>query len=143
MTHTYGISATITPISRLYFTSAFTYTDSRATTADNGDPSIVPYLGHVYTVISSANYALNAKTTLLAAYNFTYSDYGENNAAAGLPLGLDFTRHEVIIGLTRQLTKRLSGTVHYEFSRYTEPTAGTFNDFTANGVFAALAYKWP
>ena len=148
VTHTYGVSAMITPVSRFYFTGAFTYSDSHVTTADYGDPTIVPYpialyLGHVYTVSGSANYALNAKTSLLASYNFTYSDYGENNAVGGLPLGLDFTRHEVIVGLTRKFTKRLSGTVRYEFSRYVEPTANNFNDFTANGVFASLAYRWP
>lgn len=140
---TYGISATITPIRRLYFSGAFTYSRSRAATADNGDPSIVPYQGNIYTLNAAATYALNAKTALQLAYNFSRADYAENNAAAGVPAGLDYTRHDVIIGLTRQLTKRWSGALRYEFSQYTEPSSGNINNFTAQGVFATLIFKWP
>jgi hypothetical protein len=139
---TYGFSATLTPIRRLYFSGAFTYSHSRATTASNGDPSIVPYTGNIYTLTTTATYALNAKTSLQTSYVFSYANYGENNAAAGLPLGLDFTRNELIVGLTRQLTKRLSGALHYQFSQYSEPSSGNANNFTAQGIFATLVYKW-
>jgi hypothetical protein len=59
-----------------------------------------------------------------------------------MPLGIDFTRNELIVGLTRQITKRLSGALHYEFSQYSEPSSGTANNFTAQGIFATLVYKW-
>jgi Planctomycete cytochrome C len=140
--HTYGFGATLTPIQRLYFSGAFTYSHSRATTASNGDPSIVPYTGSIYSLTTTATYALNVKTSLQTSYVFSYANYGENNAAAGLPLGLDFTRNELIVGLTRQLTKRLSGALHYQFSQYSEPSSGNANNFTAQGIFATLVYKW-
>jgi hypothetical protein len=85
---------------------------------------------------------LNPKTSLQTSYAFSRADYGENNAAAGMPLGIDFTRNELIVGLTRQITKRLSGALHYEFSQYSEPSSGTANNFTAQGIFATLVYKW-
>ena len=113
---TYGFGATLTPIQRLYFSGTFTYSQSRVTTASNDDPSIVPYNGNVYTVTTTATYALNVKTSLQATYAFSRADYGENNAVAGTPLGMDFTRNRLIVGLTRQFTKRLSGALHYEFS---------------------------
>ncbi len=141
--HTYGISATITPFRRFYFSSAFTYSQSRAVTADNGDPSIVPYEGNIYTLTTIATYALNPKTGVQVAYNFSHANYAENNAAAGIPAGLDYTRNDLIIGLTRQFTRGLSGALHYEFSQYAEPSTGNANNFTANGVFAMLIYRWP
>ena len=141
-TQTYGLSVTLTPIQRLYCSSAFTYTHSRAATASNGDPSIVPYSGDIYTISTTATYALNLKTSVQASYLFSYADYGQNNAAAGLPLGINFTRDEVLIGLTRQLTTRLSCALHYQFSEYNEPSSGSANNFTAQGVFATLVYKW-
>ncbi len=49
---TYGLSATLTPIRRLYFSGAFTYSKSRATTANNGDTSIVPYERAIFTPCS-------------------------------------------------------------------------------------------
>lgn len=139
---TYGISATVTPWRQFYFTGAFTYSRSRATTADNGDPSIVPYAGNIFTVNAAATYVLNEKTSLQLAGNFSRANYSENNAAAGIPAGLDYTRNDLIVGLTRQLTKRLSGALHYEFSQYSEPSSGNANNFTAQGVFATLVYKW-
>ncbi len=140
---TYGLSATITPVRKLYFSGAFTYSRSHTTTADNGDPSIVPYVGDIFTVNATATYALNLKTSLQLSYNFSRANYSENNAAAGLPAGLDYQRHDLIVGLTRQITKNISGTLRYEFSQYKEPSGGNLNNFTANGIFAALVFRWP
>ena len=140
---TYGISATVTPFRSLYFSGAFTYSRSRTTTADNGDPSIVPYEGNIFTVNAAATYALNPKTSLQVSYNFSDANYSENNAAAGIPAGLDYQRNDVIVGLTRKITKNLSGSLRYEFSEYNEPNMGNANNFTANGIFAALTFRWP
>lgn len=140
---TYGLSATLTPIQRLYLYAAFTYTQSRATTAHNGDPSIVPYDGNIYALSTTAAYALNAKTSLQTSYTFSQADYAQNNGVDGVPLGLNFTRNELIVGLTRQLTKHLTGVLRYQFSEYSEPSSGNANNFTAHGVFATFVYKWP
>ncbi len=139
---TYGFGFTLTPIQKLYLSGTFTYSRSQVDTASNDDPSIVPYKGDIYTLTTTATYALNVKTSLLTSYVFSHADYGQNNAADGTPLGLNFTRNELIVGLTRQLTKRLSGALHYQFSQYSEPSSNNMNNFTAQGVFATLAYKW-
>ena len=139
---TFGFSAMLTPIRRFYCSSAFTYSLSRLTTANHSDPSVVPYSGNVYTVINTANYALNANTDLQAAYNFSRSDYGQHNPA-GVPLGIDFNRQQLLVGLTRKFSDRVSGSLRYGFSQYSEPGAGNLNHFTSHGVFATLACKWP
>jgi hypothetical protein len=140
---TYGFNATLTPFRRFYLSGTFTYSHSLAVTANNGDLSVVPYHGDIYTLVTTAAYALNSKTGLQASYSFSHAGYGQNNAPNGVPLGLDFTRHVLFVGLTRQLTKNLSGALHYEFSQYSEPSSANLNDFTAHGVFATLVYKWP
>ena len=145
---TYGLSVTLTPIQRLYFYSAFTYTHSRTVTASKDEvgpdnlSSIVPYSGDIYTLNTTATYALNPKTSLQAGYIFSYANYGQDNGVAGVPLGIDFTRNEVLFGVTRQLSTRLSCALHYQFSKYDEPTSGNANNFTAQGVFATFVYKW-
>jgi hypothetical protein len=141
--HTYGISATVTPWRQLYITSAFTYSHSRAKTAANHDPSIAPYEGDIFTVYTTATYAVNDKTGVQLAYNFSHSNYAQNNGTAGVPAGLDYTRNDLIAGLTRKFTKSLAGAVHYEFSQYLEPSIGHINDFTAHGIFATVSYRWP
>jgi len=140
---TYGLSTMLTPFRRFYFSGAFTYSHSLTVTANNGDASVVPYRGDIYTFTGTTAYALNVKTGLQAMYSFSCAGYRQNNSANGVPLGLDFTRHVLFVGLTRQLTKNLSGALHYEFSQYSEPSSAHLNDFTAHGVFATLIYKWP
>jgi hypothetical protein len=44
--HDYGFNVTLTPLRPLYVSGAFTYSDSKTLTADNSDPSIVPYKGN-------------------------------------------------------------------------------------------------
>ncbi len=139
----YGLSATLTPFRRFYFSGAFTYSHSFTDTATYGIPSVVPYRGDIYTFMATAAYALNPKTGLQASYSFSDAGYGQNNALNGVPLGLDYTRQVLFVGLTRQLTKNISGALHYEFSQYSEPSSGNLNDFTSQGVFATLIYKWP
>jgi mono/diheme cytochrome c family protein len=139
---TYGFGVTVTPLRRLSFSGAFTYSWSRATTSDNGDPSIAPYRGYIYTLTANAIYALNPKTSLQAAYNFSCANYGENNAAAGVPLGLNYTRHDLSFSVTRKFNPRVSGSLRYAFSQYTEPSSGNANDYLAHGLFAILTYQW-
>jgi len=139
---TFGFNATLTPFRRFYLSSAFTYSLSRLTTANNGDPSVVPYDGNVYAIINTASYALDPKTDLQVAYNFSRADYGQNNPA-GVPLGIDFTHQQLLAGLTRRFSDRVSASLRYGFSQYSEPGGGNLSHFTANSVFVTLACKWP
>ena len=140
---TFGISATATPFRRLYFLGAFTFSHSRLETADNNDPSIVPYQGDIFTANVTATWTLSPKASLQFSYYFSGADYAQNNGVAGVPAGLNYQRNDFIAGVTRALTKNLSGTLRYEFSQYTEPSSGNMNNFTANGVMAILTYHWP
>ena len=140
---TIGISTTATPFRRFYFMGAFTFSHSRLETANNGDPSIVPYEGNIFTADATATLILSPKTSLQFSYYYSGAGYGQNNGVAGVPAGLNYQRHDFIAGLTRRLTKNLSGTLRYEFSQYSEPSSGNMNNFTANGVLAMLTYRWP
>lgn len=141
--HVYGISATATPFRRFSISGAFTYGDSRIVTLGVAEPTVVPYKGDVYAASASANYALNEVTDLRAAYSFSRANYGQDNIVGGLPLGLDYTRHALTVGLTRRLTNLLSTKLGYGFYQYREPSTGGGNNYTAHGIFATLIMKWP
>ncbi|HZM04107.1 MAG TPA: c-type cytochrome domain-containing protein [Candidatus Saccharimonadales bacterium] len=138
----YGLNITLTPHRAFYFSGAFTYSDSKTTTFANSDPSVVPYKGAIYTLTTTAGCALSKTAELNAAYSFSTANYGENNAAAGVPLGLDYNRHNLTFGLSKKINPRLSATLRYIFSTYTEPNTGGFNNYTSQGVFATVAYGW-
>jgi hypothetical protein len=140
--HNYGINITLTPMRSFYFSGAFTYSDSTTTTADNSDPSIVPYSGPIYTLTSSAGYAVSKSVNLSATYAYSAANTAENNAASGVPLGLNYTRHNLTVGINEKFNPHLSASLRYSFSSYTEPSSGTFNDYNSQGFFATLSYAW-
>jgi Planctomycete cytochrome C len=141
--HVYSVNFVLTPFRRLYLSSTFSYTDSRIATALDGAGPLVPYEGNVFSVLSSATFALNAKTDLRFNYVYSKSDYRQNNHATGLPAGIDYERHSLRAGVTRRVTKNLVTSVTYGFSQYLEPTSGGVNDYTAHAVFATAAISWP
>jgi hypothetical protein len=143
LAHTYGVSAAVTPVSRLNLTGTLTYSDSRTWTLDNGDPSIAPYQGGVWMATGGAGYQLNKTTDVSASYSFAQANYGQNNGVAGVPLGLDYTRQSATIALVKHFSAKISGSLRYTFYTYKEPTAGGLTDYTAQGVFALLTYRGP
>ncbi len=139
----FGLQATVTPIQRFYFSGTITYSDSRTLTAQNGNPSVVPYKGGIYSLMTSGTYLLSQTADLHASYSFSRADYGQSNFADGLPLGLDFTRHALMIGFTCRLTSYLNSSLRYGFYQYNEPSSGQVNNYTAHGIFATCSFTWP
>jgi hypothetical protein len=141
--HTYGFSSALNPLARLNMTGSLTYSDSRIWTFDNDNPSVVPYKGGTYMVNVTAVYAINLKTDLSASYYFAQSDYGQNNGVAGVPLGVDYTRHTATVAIVEHFSPKVAGAVRYSFYTYSEPTADGLADYTAQGIFASLTFRWP
>jgi hypothetical protein len=138
----YSANFTIKPWQRLYLTATLSYSDTRTVAADNANPSVVPYEGDVYSVLTSARFVLTERTDVFAAYNFSKADYGQDNYAEGLPLGMEFTRQAVSAGIARRLTEACVVSLRYAYYQYDEPSSRGVNDYTAHGVFATLNYRW-
>jgi hypothetical protein len=126
----------------LQLSGAFTWTDSRVDTARHGVPAVRPYDGQVITVLATANYNLKGFGRIESAYSFSDGDYGQEHFADGLPLGLEYTRHGVMVGLTRRLSESVGATLRYRYYSYSEPSTGGGNDYTAHGIFATIAFEW-
>lgn len=140
--HQYSLNAVLTPWARLYLFTTLAFEDSRTVTADQGSAAIAPFKGKTYSAVLSGNYALNDATALSLTYSFSHADFEQNNAAAGLPLGLDYQWHTLRAGIGRDIAKRMRVGLDYFFSIYDEPTSGHLNDYTAHGVFASLNIRW-
>lgn len=140
--HTFSINETWVPIPRLYLSGTFSYERSGLTTADAGSPTVAPYQGNIYTAIGSSTYVLSDNTDLNATYSFSDADYGQNNFAAGLPLGIEYTRHTARVGLTRHFGKHISTKLEYRFDYYEEPTSGGSDNYRAHSIFGILAFNF-
>jgi hypothetical protein len=134
----YSLNGTLTPWRRLYLSTALSYSDSRMVAGVNNGKALVPYRGDIYSILSSANYVANEMTDLHASYSFSRARYGQSNETDGLPLGIDYDRHGLVVGVRRQIKKNLTTNLEYGYFRYREPTAGRQNDYTAHAIFATL-----
>lgn len=139
----FSANLTLTPWRRLYLSTTFSYQQTRTLTAQNGSPSVVPFKGDIYTVLASANFALNAKTGLRATYSFSLADYGQDNSAEGLPMGINYQQHGMRVGLTRRINKNFTAALQYGFYLYDEPSGGRLNNYTAHAVFGTLSLALP
>jgi len=110
---------------------------------DNDTAIVVPYRGHIYSVLSSASFALTERMDLHGSYTFSAADYSQNNFAAGLPLGIEYQRHGFDVGISRRWLKTLRTRLQYAFYKYEEPSSGHFTDYTAHAVFATVTLQWP
>ncbi len=133
----------LTPWRRLYLSTTFSYQPSATVTAANGSTAIAPYRGDIYSVIANATFVFNEKTDVFANYFFSESDFGQNNFAGGLPVGLEYQQHSVQAGVTRRLSKNVSTKLLYSFNSYNDPSNGGAVNYNAHTVFAALTFKLP
>ena len=137
----YGLQAVFTPFARWYLSGTFTYYKTQMGAAHNDVPSVAPYRGDIYNVLASATYLFNAATDLNLSYSFSRADYGQDNFAAGLPVGITYDLHSLQAGVTRRF-KHFNAHLVYGFYNYSEPTSGGFNDYTAHAVFATMVFNW-
>lgn len=141
--HTVSANFTLTPVRRLYLGGTVTYQNGETTTADNGSLAVAPYRGDLWTGLTSLTYQIDPKTGLTASYFYSQARYGQHNAGAGLPLGLDYDRHGVRVGFARQLSKSTTARLQYGFFSYDEPSSGHLRDYTAHQVLAVLNVRGP
>lgn len=138
--HVYSFNASVQPYRRLFLNGTFSYSDAHTSTGA-GSAAVVPYEGGIYTVLTTAGYALDARTDCTASYAFSRADYAQNHWADGLPLGIRYDRHALVAGLKRRFKGDVSLSLQYGFYLYEEPTAAGAADYTAHGLFAYLTKR--
>ena len=78
-----------------------------------------------------------------AGYSFSDADYGQNNFAVGLPVGLQYQMHGLQVGLARRFGKNVTAKFQYRFNYYDEPSSGDANNYHAHALFATLTFRFP
>ena len=140
--HIFSINETMTPMPRLFLSATVSYQASTMTTAADGSPAIVPCRGDIYTVLANGIYVFSPATDLFAGYSFSEANYGQNNFAGGLPLGIQYQQHSVQAGLCRRFGKNISARLQYRFDYYEEPSSGGAANYHADSVFGMLTFRF-
>jgi hypothetical protein len=139
---TYSINTAINPTRRWVLSTKFSYQPTTTVTYDGTSTAVVPYRGNIYSVIADGTYVLSVTTDLSAGYAFSAADYGQNDAATSLPLGIQYQQHSLQVGVTRRFGKDVSAKLQYRFNYYAEPSGGGATDYRAHTIFATLTYKF-
>jgi len=138
----YSLSATLTPMARLYLTGYASYQDTRTATFVNQNPAVTAYKGGVYTIMGTAGYALDEKTDATFEYSYSASDNFTDNSASGLPLGITDHRHALMAGLSRKLRENVIARLRYGFYEFDETSNGGINNYRANLVSANCTIRF-
>jgi len=138
----YSVSATVTPLSRLYLMGLFSYQDTRTVTFANHNPGVLSYDGSVWSVLAAAGYAVANNVDLTVQYNYSRCDDYTNYEADGLPLGLDSQRQAVTAGLRWRINEQVQARLRYGFYSYNETSNGGIDDFVANLVAASCTIQF-
>jgi hypothetical protein len=138
----YSVSATVTPVNRMYCTALLSYRDTRTIAFDNGSLAVLTYHGDGYSILGAVGYALDEKTDLRAEYSFSRADNFQDNSADGLPLGIDYERHGLLVSLTRRIKENIIARLRYGFYDYQESSAGGITDYTAHLASASCTLRF-
>lgn len=141
--HTFSMSHALTPFRRWTLNVSASYTDSRASSANNGVAAVAPWRGGIVSATGGATFAWTANTDLRLSHASSRADYAQNNFAGGLPAGLEYDQHSLQVGLTTRLQRGATANLQYGFHRYAEPTGGNAYDYTAHSLLGTLTLKWP
>ncbi|MBC8003453.1 MAG: hypothetical protein H7X97_12770 [Opitutaceae bacterium] len=139
-----GLGVVLTPWRRLSLSANVRYSESRtAAFVPVGVASVVPYEGHIWSVLANATWVLSEAADLRLTYTQSSSDYAQDNFAGGYPAGIEYNQQAIEAGVTRRFKRGISASLQYGYYRYREPTSGMANDYDAHAVFATLNWKWP
>ncbi len=145
----YSMSATWTPINRLYVMGMVSYQDTLTSSYDNGSNTMIPYRGNVYSVIGSIGYALDMKSDLDLQVNYSHSDnyvnngYGPANLGTsqyGMPYLVSYDLTNASIGWKRRLNDHSNVGVRFGFVNNSDPSSGGINDYSA--YIATVSYTF-
>lgn len=148
----YSISATATPMNRLYVTGLASYQDTQSSAYDNGAPSVAtPYKGTVLSVLGYIGYAIDNKTDVAAEYNYSrsdnYTEYGYGwsstlNNNYSLSYGANYQLQGASLKLTRRISDTITVGLKYGFYNYKEDYTGGINDYTAHLASASCTIRF-
>ncbi len=137
----YSVSFLLTPVSRFYLSSLFSYRDIRSEAYDNGAASVVAFVGDSFTSVNSLNYIFDDQTDIRVEYSFSRTNNFNDNSANGLPLLHDYRLHRLVSTLTRKVSENMDAMIRYGFYEYKEDVRNDIDGYSAHLVGVALEFK--
>lgn len=144
--HVFGANASWSP-GAAYLQAGGNYvaneTDTPADDLSGVSGQVVRIVANDYfTAQAVAGIVVDAKTDVQALYTFYLADNYENNSDYSQPYGADLQEHGFSLGLRRQLTEALEGSLRYGFYTSDNDETGGYDDYDGHLVYGSVRYAF-
>jgi hypothetical protein len=151
---TYSTSATWSPLSRLYLTGVFNYQNAISDAFLDASNSIQPYRSNIYSVITSAGYAVNDQSDLNLEYSFIHADSftdhldsatppaGYVSSDYGLPYGTTSDQHALTINFTRRISVRTTARLGASYFSFHDSANAGISNYTAFSAVGSCTIRF-
>lgn len=141
--HIISQNLTWVPWSRLLMQGSFSYAlDSTTTPAGGITATVTDARNDYWQTTATMTFIVDDKTDLQANYFYYRANNFINNSGVSMPYGTSANDHTVNIGLTRNFSKAIRGSLSYGYFRHRDETSGGFDNYDAHLVFSSITYRF-
>jgi hypothetical protein len=144
--NTYVLDASVTPIDDLSLTGSFTREELATKTPATADPTrLTPLPGFnsdVDTWLFSLDYAPKSNLSFVSAVSYSRADNFNDFANIGIPLGAEYNRVGVTLGVKWTLKHNVSVEPLYEFYHYGADERADGSSYNASVVGLEVSAPW-
>ena len=145
--HIISQNLTWAPWSRLLLQGSFSYAlDSTTTPASSLTGAAAGLVSDArndyWQTTATVTFVVDDKTDLQANYFYYRANNFINNSAVSMPYGTSANDHTVNIGLTRNFSKTVRGSLNYGYFRHRDETSGGLDNYDAHLVFSTITYRF-
>lgn len=135
---TYTLNVSAQASAALYLSANYYVTNTSTESRDINAPSVVAtYIGDAQSVDCSAQYTLDEATSVQCGYRYTTADNKQGNSGS-VPAGQSFDWQTLSVGVARQFSDQLQGSLRYEYYEYEDANYDDDRDYAAHGIFVTV-----
>lgn len=141
--HIISQNLTWAPWSRLLLQGSFSYAlDATTTPASSITGTVTDARNDYWQTTATVTFIVDDKTDLQANYFYYRANNFINNSGVSMPYGTSANDHTVNVGLTRNFSKAVRGSLNYGYFRHRDETSGGFDNYDAHLVFSTITYRF-
>lgn len=141
--HIISQNLTWVPWSRLLLQGSFSYAlDSTTTPASSITRTVTDARNDYWQTSAALTFVVDDKTDLQASYFYYRANNFINNSGVSMPYGTSANDHAVNVGLVRNFSKTVRGSLSYGYFRHRDETSGGIDNYDAHLVFSTVSYRF-
>ena len=141
--HIISQNLTWVPWSRLFLQGSFSYAlDSTTTPASSITRTVTDARNDYWQTSATLTFVVDDQTDLQASYFYYRANNFINNSSISMPYGTSANDHAVNVGLIRNFSKTVRGSLSYGYFRHRDETSGGIDNYDAHLVFSTVSYRF-